>query len=261
MAKTKMLTLFGKDIDKMRWKELERERRCQKMMLTNAKKLLQRSQRVAEKYPNSKIHPDKIAFFSMYVEHLEALITEIDYWMDRRREPKSNYRKGHRQWQIEEQNARRIQNLINDNSIRTAIVKSTDVFSVLWDKDKFGEIASDRGFQTPEIITSVVAEELNLDRTRARMLLKSGRFTWGQVLVLGAFMQMTPREFCDTFLSGYFTEQYGDYRANYEQLDAPQLLRRPIKPADPAVEIATFEEIQVDSDGRPLGEDTEWFDD
>ena len=53
-----------------------------------------------------------------------------------------------------------------------------------------------------------------------------GRFTWGQVLVLGAWLQMTPKEFCDIFLSGYFTEYYGRYIASYDNLDREVLLKR-----------------------------------
>ena len=78
----------------------------------------------------------------------------------------------------------------------------------------------------------------------------SGAMPWG-------ILQMTPKEFCDTFLAGYFTEQFGDYRADYENLRKDELLKRAIK-SNPML---AYEEevIEIGADGSPIDEE-EWFD-
>ena len=48
----------------------------------------------------------------------------------------------------------------------------------------------------------------------AKKLLRTGCFTWGQALVVGALFEMTPKEFADCFMSGYFKEvREGEFRA------------------------------------------------
>lgn len=254
---TKMITLFGKDLSKLKFGDLKRERRCHKHLLTQMKYMLNSAYAEAEKHP-SQIRGDKVAFFEMYVTHLEAIIQEIDYWLDRRYEPLSNYNNSKPKWQIKKENEKRRKRQIRDNALAYDWQKSDDGLLVSWDRDKFFHIASDRGYQTEEAVISEVAKELNYDRTRARLALERGRFTWGQVLCLGAMLQMTPREFCDTFLAGYFTEWYGDYIADYENLNKQELLKRAIK-ANP---LLAYEEqhIEVDSDGKPIDEEV-WFDD
>ena len=259
----KMLTLFGKDISKMKYGELKRERKCQKSLLalvrTSRNDCAKRTkQGFKHNGKFADIRADKIAFLTMYEEHLEALIEEIDYWMDRRAaSPKDSPLN---KQQLKEENRKRNQRVLNDNHRRWTLVndEKNDLY-VSWDRDKFNLIAADRGYHTEEMILSAVAEELRLTRTNARLAIQGGRWTWGQVLCLGAMLEMTPKEFCDTFLAGYFVDRYGEYRAEYENLDKPSLLKRAVK-SNPLTN-AQFEEIEVDVDGRPLGEDTVWFDD
>lgn len=231
---TKMLTLFGKDISKMSFNELKRERHVQSFLLTRMRYIAKDCKKQNEKYKDSSyystIREDKTLFFDAYVRHLEALIAEIDYWMDRRYEPESNSGGYKTKAKIREENAKRRQLYLNDNNARWDAAQSQDGLHIVWDKEKFDLVAADRGYQTEETVVSVVGEELHLDRTRAKMVVDSGRFTWGQVLCLGAFLQMTPKEFCDVFLAGYFVERYGEYRAEYGNLDKTQLLKRAIKP-------------------------------
>lgn len=271
---TKMLTLFGKDIDKLKYNELKRERQVQSFLLAKLREALHKCKKLrkkeyvrdAEKYAVKR--EDKVAFLEMYIKHTEALIEEIDYWMARRIEPGSNRSSAHTKKEIRAENAKRRQLYLNDNNVKWNFERTQEGLYVSWDKEKFDSVARDRGYQTDEMVLSTVAEELRLSRTNAKLAIQNGRFTWGQVLCLGALMQMTPKEFCDIFLSGYFVERYGEYRAEYDNLDKAQLLKRAIKSApvqqkpepqtpkpDPA-----FEEIYVDADGRPLGEEDEWFD-
>lgn len=270
----KMLTLFGKDIEKLKYNELKRERRAQSFLLVKMRVALKECERLREKKytRGSEVYAvrreDKIALFEMYVQHIEALIEEIDYWMARRYEPRSNGGGKHTKESIQAENARRRRLYLRDNFTKWNFTRTQDGLYVSWDKDKFNLIAQDRGYRTDEMVLSAVAEELRMSRTNAKLAIENGRFTWGQVLCLGAMMQMTPKEFCDTFLSGYFVEQFGEYRAEYDNLDKAQLLKRAVKseaipqevkPQVPNPDLG-FEEVFVDADGRPLGEEDEWFD-
>lgn len=254
---TKLITLFGKDISKLRYNELKRERSCQSYFLTRVKIYLKDEQRKYDKYPHTQTRQDKLTFFEMYKTHLEAMLEEIDYYMDRRFEPLSNCKGGVKtKTSVRKENEIRRKRQVNDKALAYEWQKSSDGLIVSWDRDKFFLIASDRGYQTEEAVVSEVAKEIKCDRTKAKWALDRGRFTWGQVLCLGAMMQMTPREFCDTFLAGYFTEQYGDYRADYENLNKVELLKRAVK-ANPLYGIEE-NVIEIGSDGKPLDEE-EWF--
>ena len=270
----KMLTLFGKDIEELKYNELKRERRVQSFILAKLREALNKCKKLrekeyirdAEKYAVKR--EDKVAFLEMYIKHIEALIEEIDYWIARRNEPGSNRNTSRSKKLIQAENAKRRQLYLNDNYTRWNFTRTQDGLYVSWNKEKFDLIAQDRGYQTDEMVLSAVAEELRMSRANAKLAIQNGRFTWGQVLCLGAMMQMTPKEFCDTFLSGYFIEQFGEYRAEYDNLDKGQLLKRAIKsesiPQEAKPEVPKpdpiFEEIYVDADGRPLGEEDEWFD-
>ena len=248
----KMITLFGREPSELRFNDLKRERRCQSFLLTRIKMMLNQAYAEAEKNPSSTIRADKVAFFEMYKQHLEALMEECDFWLDRRAEPLSNSNGRRHKSVIRGENAKRRKRVIADNRARDYLSQTKDDFNISWNRETFFLVATDRGYQTEEAVVSIVGKALNLDRNRARIVLASGRFTWGQVLVLGAEMQMTPREFCDTFMSGYFTEQWGEFRADYENINRLQLLKRAEKSAP------QLEEVVVGADGKPLDEE-KWF--
>lgn len=89
----------------------------------------------------------------------------------------------------------------------------------LWDRERFTLICSDRGYVAESAIKVMVAQSLNIQIRQASILLKTGAFTWGQVLVLGAKLYMSPKEFCDTFLAGYFNEiTDGVFEADIEKV-------------------------------------------
>lgn len=99
-----------------------------------------------------------------------------------------------------------------------------------WNRETLKKIAFDRGFHTDKGFTAYVAQELQVSYSAAEQMLKTGSFTFGQVLVLGAFLEMTPIEFCDTFLYGYFrdyTRGMGAYHADVE--NKQNLLNIPLK--------------------------------
>ena len=75
-----------------------------------------------------------------------------------------------------------------------------------WDFNKLRLIAQDRGYYSDMSIYAAVSDEMDMSINGAQKLLKTGRMSWGQILIIGALFEMTPLEFCDVFLSGYFRE-------------------------------------------------------
>lgn len=258
---TKMLTLFGEDIGKLPYNDLVRERAMQAYLLRLLTKQLYKEHHFKEQRTlDTQRGNDKISFLGIYISHLEAFIHDLDYWLSRKFEPEENYKVGtKRKWQIREANQlKRKQNIAeNARLYKWEKTAERDGFLVSWDKERFLLIAADRGYQTEESLIQDVGKELNLDKARAERLINCGRFTWGQVLCLGAMLQTTPKEFCDTFLNGYFVDRYGEFRADYDNISRAELLRPPIRPM-PIVS-AEPEIVEVGSDGKPLDEEI-WFD-
>lgn len=250
---TKMLTLFGEDIGKLPYNDLVRERAMQAYLLKIMNRQLAKEYYYKEqRIKNTQRGDDKIDFFGIYIAHIEAFIQEIDYWLGRKLEPEGNFRRKRvRKAVILEANKERHRRMMAEDvrTMRLGRAIERDSMYVSWDKERFLLIASDRGYQTEEALIGDIAKELKLDRSGARLLMDKGRFTWGQVLVLGAMFDMTPREFCDTFLAGYFVEQHGEYRASCENVDVTAMLKNAVRP----------DVIEVGADGKPLDEEI-WFD-
>lgn len=251
---TKMLTLFGEDIGKLKYDDLKRERAVQAYLLKRMRGRLRQEEYFREQRTNDTLRGrDKIAFYRIYIDHLESFIEEIDYWLDRKFEPEGPYNKTRkRKDQIREANKIRHRRMMAED-VRTLRLKRTierDSLCVSWDKERFLLIAADRGYQTENALVADIAKELVLDRSGVRVLMEKGRFTWGQVLILGAMFDMSPKEFCDTFLAGYFVEHNGNYRASYENMNKWDLLKNAIRP----------DIIEVGYDGRPLEDEEDWFD-
>lgn len=100
---------------------------------------------------------------------------------------------------------------------------------ITWDVERLMMIARDRGFFTEVAVVATIAETLNITIVGASNLLKCGKLSWGQCIVIGSLFEMTPKEFCDVFLSGYFREVAdGVYKAHVEDTEA--LLDRPYQP-------------------------------
>lgn len=97
---------------------------------------------------------------------------------------------------------------------------------VYWDIDTLRQIAQDRGYFNDLSMSAVISEALNITVSGAKSMLESGRLTWSQCIIIGAVFEMTPKEFCDTFLHGYFHEVTdGVFKARVDDveslLDAP----------------------------------------
>lgn len=268
----KMLTLSGKEVSRLRFNDLKREKIAQRYLLavlkSNHTYLSAKNKAYHDKdakEPNGytrrscEISDAKLGLIETYITHLEAMVEEIDRQMSRKSEPEDNAYGHKSRKSIRTQNAKKRQKVIEQaHTMRNWQDSSErDGLLVSWDRERFMLVAADNGYQTEEAVIYAVANELNLNRARAGALINRGRFTWGQVLCLGAMMEMTPKEFCDIFLAGYFVDKHGEYVADYENLSRQELLRRAIKPVG---EEYMRNEVQVGADGKPLDEE-EWVTD
>lgn len=98
-----------------------------------------------------------------------------------------------------------------------------------WNTEILKKIAYDRGFYSDRSFIYNISQQLHLSYSATRKLLKSGAFTGGQMLIIADYLEMTPREFCDTFLHDLFRDVvpgYGYYRAVVD--DKQALLYSPI---------------------------------
>ena len=97
-----------------------------------------------------------------------------------------------------------------------------------WDLDKLRLIAQDRGYYSDLSMIAAVSDAMDVSVNGARRLLETGKMSWGQCMVVGALFEMTPLEFCDVFLSGYFKEIADGKWVAYVE-DKTQLLEVPIE--------------------------------
>lgn len=105
---------------------------------------------------------------------------------------------------------------------------------ITWDIERLMMVARDRGYFTETAVIAAVSDALNITITGANRLMQSGKLSWGQCMVIGALFEMTPKEFCDIFMSGYFVEVAdGVFRAHVEDTD--NLLDAPYR-ATPRIE-------------------------
>lgn len=83
-----------------------------------------------------------------------------------------------------------------------------------WDEETFLSVCKDRGFYSRRTVVYYLAKEMNLTTKTVDTILTTGKIRWEYILFIGAYFEMTPKEFCDVFLSGYFQEaQSGIFRA------------------------------------------------
>lgn len=219
----KIIQYFNVPWEELDKTELEIEIRCQKVLLALIKRALTPLYKERANKKPSRIREDKIEFFEMYVKVLDGAIAEMQEKFDGMMD--MNYNPHGRLKQAQEQYKYR-KHWRNIKYARARDGIDTDGVQLSWDRDKFILVARDRGYLTEQSVIHAVSEELLVTRAVARVLLDGGKYTWGQVMCLGAMLQMTPREFCDIFLSGYFKEYYGRYIASYDNLDREVLLKR-----------------------------------
>ena len=75
-----------------------------------------------------------------------------------------------------------------------------------YDRDAFTRICYAKGYTTPMLIAAAVAQAVGITIHSAMIMVRTGDMTFDNVLKIGAEFEMTPAEFCDSFLHGYFQE-------------------------------------------------------
>lgn len=79
------------------------------------------------------------------------------------------------------------------------------------------------------MIHHMIATELGSNMVQAKYMYENGCFTWLQIMLIGACLQLTPTEFAECFMSGYFKEiGNGLYQATYDKIPAEAIVSEPI---------------------------------
>lgn len=168
----------------------------------------------------------QIAYGSMLVDHEAAIVNILDErieMMKTKAKPRKRGRKSkdprkrlswnnQKPWQpaVELRPPKKVQvNMVTqtDRLNKSAEAEMRRMAAITeWSLDKFKAIAESRGFYSMASLYNVVAQELDITVYAAERLLQSGKMSWGQTIILAAYFEMTPLEFCDVFLSGVFQE-------------------------------------------------------
>lgn len=219
MKSEQLVTLFDLPIEEMSRAEIETEIKMQKFHRGLLKSELTRLKRKDEKAVRSyQVRYDKMDFLDNYIKVIDGYIADLERRIATRTDGTERGRKRARS------NALRYEQ--EDIRAREYAQMSLDGIQMSWNREKFMLCARDRGYLTEQSITYAVEKELNITRSLSKVLLAKGKFTWGQVMCIGAMLEMSPREFCDIFLYGYFVDYHGQFIASYKNLDKTMLLKR-----------------------------------
>lgn len=217
-----MLTFWDCPLENLSYEDLTVELKLQKYVRNQLKSRWYCLNKESKEKRFSRIREDKIEFLELYVKQLDGFINEIEDLMNH---------KTNRKIKDSSLRAKDIRNRAGKANARKRWLQQTselDGTGISWDRQKFMTLARDRGYMTEEGVIYAVGKEIGFDRQSTRLLLKTGKFTWGQVLCIGVLFQMNPREFCDIFLSGYFIDYFGEYIASYRNIDKSHLLKKAV---------------------------------
>ena len=229
--KTQMVTFWGTDVTKLNKDELLVEVRMQKFLL----KLLKRQKEIQEYKDRqttrlSEVRMNKIDFLDVYIKNLEGFIVQLEHLIPRRAHGRTKRMSDAARKREAELRYKAAQ---ADRDDKVAVESVKDGINLQWDRGKFILVARDRGYQTDEAIAGAVSKQLGISFRKAQLMIDSGRFTWGQIMLTGALFEMTPKEFCDIFMAGYFIEEFGEYRASDINIDRNALVKQRILPELP----------------------------
>lgn len=225
------------DIKRLDRLQLEDELRCQKWLYRLIQKAHSKLVIYDQRSPKvSWVRLNKIDFCDVYMKQLKGFIGEIEAVMNKKEYPKDFNRVMYNRAKHKDAEGRKRVFLEKKARENEQVAAAKEGINLQWDKEKFLLVTRDRGYRTEEATAYAVKEELGVSYEKAKVMVNGGRFTWGQVMLLGAKFEMTPKEFCDIFMAGYFLEEFGEYRASYKNIDRTALLKRRILPALPEAE-------------------------
>lgn len=227
----RMITLWNKDVPDEDKGELEAELRAQKWLYRLIEKAHSKLLVEDERQRESWIRDNKIVLCETYMNNLEAMISQIEFYIPRKARTEDRGKKSKRKKQEARERYRaQVRDGVSRFELNETFMK--EGINLQWNKELFLTVGRDRGYQTEEALVYAVQKELNLSRVKAKMLVDKGKFTWGQVMCIGAMLEMMPREFCDVFMSGYFVEYMGEYYASYENINKSALLHKRVLPSE-----------------------------
>ena len=236
-------TFWDCPIENLNHEDLALELKLQKFLRNEIKGRWYCLNKASKEKRFSRIREDKIDFLEMYIKLLEGFINQIEDLMN-----------GKVDHNIKDPSMR-VKDLRNKAGKARARKRwlqqasELDGTGISWDRQKFMTLARDRGYMTEEGIVYAVGKEIGFDRKSTRLLLNTGKFTWGQVLCIGVLFQMNPKEFCDIFLSGYFIDYFGEYIASYRNIDKSHLLKKAVLYRGEPVDYAdTADETEDEAD-------------
>ena len=94
-----------------------------------------------------------------------------------------------------------------------------------YNRKAFISIARDRGYMSDISLCYHMGKLLGCSQSTAQNMIRQGAFGVSAILAISAWLEMTPKEFCDTWLHGYFQEDaQGHFHAIYE--DAEYFVKR-----------------------------------
>ena len=94
-----------------------------------------------------------------------------------------------------------------------------------YSSEKLIQVTKHRGYYNVRSVAIAIAQHTGLSARRIETKIHSGHFSREEMIVIAAYFEMTPIEFCDVFLNGLFNEDnLGHYIAHVE---SPKALLNP----------------------------------
>lgn len=93
-----------------------------------------------------------------------------------------------------------------------------------FNEDSLLSICKDRGFYRTRDVYDSLGKVIGIEPASMRAKVREGKFTLEQTTWIAGALEMTPKEYCDTFLNGLFVETAsGTYRCK------PMLMKQPTR--------------------------------
>ena len=100
-----------------------------------------------------------------------------------------------------------------ENAKKGAVKMQRNYYST----DKLIEMAKHRGYYNLHAIAVGISQDTGLAVSTLQTKINSGHFSREEMIVIAAYFEMTPKEFCDVFLNGLFNENdLGHYIAHID---------------------------------------------
>lgn len=86
-----------------------------------------------------------------------------------------------------------------------------------YSSEKLIEVTKHRGYYNAKSVAIAISQNTGLSVATITNKIYSGHFSREEMIVIAAYFEMTPKEFCDVFLNGLFNENsLGHYIAHID---------------------------------------------